>query len=280
MVIRDLLGPAVGPDEELNQYEDHAYQRYLVGMLAPKDKEVDGGELDELATGEGDEGEEGAVESGVPAGSTYFPSSMGLSFVVAAETKEIVVEADWGQYLRIKSTTQQKKDGSPANAWQRTPVIAPAMTLPLKDGGIAPRALHPDHPLVLLQGRIRPTADGWVVTLFMVNQQEERKGRNEPKDEVWLFQPKLRVHGVEDVPIFVQRKNAKADLSRMDPLTREETETLEMLYRHQREFAVGHGISIHATLPEPLAERAVDGGNRMGAKVRGAATDPALRSRR
>ena len=44
MVIRDLLGPAGGPDEELNQYEDHAYQRYLVGMLAPKDKEVDGGE--------------------------------------------------------------------------------------------------------------------------------------------------------------------------------------------------------------------------------------------
>ena len=34
----------------------------------------------------------------------------------------------------------------------------------------------------------------------------------------------------------------------MDPLTREETETLEMLYRHQREFAVGHGISVHATL--------------------------------
>jgi hypothetical protein len=257
MVIRDLLGPAGGPDEELNQYEDHAYQRYLIGMLAPKDKEVDGGELDELATGDGDEGEDGAVESGVPAGSTYFPSSMGLSFVVAADTKEIVVEAEWGQYLRIKSTTQQKKDGSPANAWKRTPVIAPAMTLPLKDGGIAPRALHPDHPLVLLQGRIRPTADGWVVTLFMVNQQEERKGRNQPKDEVWLFQPKLRVHGVEDVPIFVQRKNAKADLSRMDPLTREETETLEMLYRHQREFAVGHGISIHATLPEPLAERAV-----------------------
>ena len=61
----------------------------------------------------------------------------------------------------------------------------------------------------------------------------------------------------KSVPIFVQRKNAKADLSRMDPLTREETETLEMLYRHQREFAVGHGISIHATLPEPLAERAM-----------------------
>ena len=256
-VVRDLLGPAAGLEEELNQYEDHAYQRYLVGMLAPKDKAVDPSELDELATGEGDEGEEGATESGVPAGSTYFPSSMGLSFVVAEETKEIVVEADWGQYLKIKSATQQKKDGSPASVWKRTPVIAPATPLQLKDGVIAPMKLHPEHPLVQLQGRIRPTADGWVVTLFMVNQQEERKGRNLPKDEVWLFQPKLRVHGAEHEPIFVQRKIAKADLSRMDPLTRDETETLEMLYRHQREFAVGHGISVHATLLEPLAECAV-----------------------
>ena len=82
MVIRDLLGPAGGPEEELDRREDHTYQRYLVGMLAPKGKEVDGGELDELATGDGDEGEEGTAESGVPAGSTYFPSSMGLSFVV------------------------------------------------------------------------------------------------------------------------------------------------------------------------------------------------------
>jgi hypothetical protein len=42
----------------------------------------------------------------------------------------------------------------------------------------------------------------------------------------------------------------------MDPLTREEMETMSMLYRHHREFATGHGVSIHATLPEPLAERA------------------------
>ena len=256
MVIRDLLGPAGGPDEELNQYEDHAFQRYLVGMLAPKASEVAGGELDELAKGGADDGEEGAADSGVPAGSTYFPSSMGFSFVVAEDIKEIVVEAEWGQYLRIKSATQQKKDGNPANVWKRNPVIAPAMALPLKEGSITQRSLHADHPQVQLQGRMRLTTDGWVVTLFMVNQQAERTQRGEPKDEVWVFQPKLRVHGVEQQPIFVQRKNAKADLSKMDPLTREETETLEMLYRHQREFAVGHGIAVHATLPEPLAERA------------------------
>lgn len=256
MVVRDLLGPAGGPVEELNQQEDHVYQRYLVGMLAPQGHEIAGGELDELATGDGDEGEEGAPESGVPAGGTYFPASMGLSFVVAAEAQQIVVDAEWGQYLRVKSHTQVKADGTPANVWKRNPVTAPPLLLDLKDGTLKPTMLHEEHPLVQLQGRMRLTADGWVVTLFMVNQQGERTRRNEPKDEVWVFQPKLRVHDAEQGAIFVQRKNAKADLSRMDPLTREEAETLEMLYRYQREFAVGHGISVHATLPEPLAERA------------------------
>src|ERR1019366_10602027 len=123
MVIRDLLGPAGGPEEELNQFEDHVYGRYLVGMLAPQDSEIAGGELDELAVGDGDEGEEGNAEAGVPSGSTYFPSSMGMSFVVAAEMKEIAVEAEWGRYLRVKSNAQQKKDGSPANVWKRESII-------------------------------------------------------------------------------------------------------------------------------------------------------------
>src|SRR5438445_4730996 len=134
MVVRDLLGPAGGPDEELIQYEDHAYQRYLVGMLAPKGEQVDAGQQDELATGDGDEGEGGAPESGVPAGNTYFPSSMGLSFVVAAVTKEIVVDAEWGQYLRVKSSVQTNKDRTPTNVWKRQPIVAPAITLTLNDG--------------------------------------------------------------------------------------------------------------------------------------------------
>ena len=206
MVVRDLLGPAGGVEEELNAFEDHVYGRYLVGMLAPKDSEIPGGELDELAVGEADEGEEGNAEAGVPAGSTYFPSSMGMSFVVAAETKEIVVEGEWGQYLRVKSASQQQKDGNPANVWPRKPVLVAPISFALKDSIIAPQALHPDHPLVLLQGRIRLTADGWVVTLFLVNQQPERTRRGEPKDEVWVFQPKLRVRGIDHQPIFVQRK--------------------------------------------------------------------------
>jgi hypothetical protein len=136
MVIRDLLGPAGGPEEELNQHEDHAYGRYLVGMLAPKSSEIPGGELDELSTTGGDEGEEGAPDTGVPPVGTYFPSSMGMSFVVAVETTAIVVEVEWGHYQRIHSTTQKKKDGNPAPVWKRRPVIVEPKTITLKNGTI------------------------------------------------------------------------------------------------------------------------------------------------
>jgi hypothetical protein len=258
MIVRDLLGPAGGHDEELDQREDHVYQRYLIGMLAPKASEVPGQQMDELATEEDEETEDGAADTGVPAGSTYFPSSMGISFTADDDAKAIVVECEWGKYHRIKSETQVNKTGNPASVWRREAIKPKPITLKLVQGSFGPTAPHPDHPLVVIQGRMRHTSHGWVVTIFLVNQQEERKRQNEPKDEVWVFQPKLRVRGLEKQPIFCQRYEAKTDLSKMDPLTREEMETMAMLYRHHREFAVGHGVSIRATLSQPLADRATE----------------------
>ena len=151
MVISDLLGPAGGLEEELDQREDHVYQRYLVGMLAPKALEIAGEEMDELATDESEDGEEGTAESGVPAGSTYFPSSMGMSFVVDGDTKGLVIETEWGRYLRIKSESQVKKDGNPAPVWKREQIIGNPLTLQLNDGPIEPYTPRVGQPLVVLQ---------------------------------------------------------------------------------------------------------------------------------
>src|SRR5437762_738255 len=93
MIVRDLLGPAGGQNEELDQREDHVNQRYLVGMLAPKASEVPAQQMDKLATDEEEDSEDdGGLEAGVPAGNTYFPSSMGISFVADPTAKQIVVE--------------------------------------------------------------------------------------------------------------------------------------------------------------------------------------------
>src|SRR5438093_9489796 len=90
MVVNDLLGPAGGPEEELDQREDRVTGRYLVGMLAPKSTPVEAEEQDALGTDDEDDAEVGATDASTPSASTFFPNSIGLSFLVESETKAIL----------------------------------------------------------------------------------------------------------------------------------------------------------------------------------------------
>jgi hypothetical protein len=226
-------------------------------MLAPKSTPVEAEEQDSLATDETDDAEVGPTDASTPPAATFYPNSIGISFVVENAAKAILVKTEWGRYRRVKSATQiSKKTAAAANVWKREPFVGDPLPLPLQDGVFGPLQLRPDtDPTVVLQGKIRKTPRGWVVTVFFVNTQPEQDRK---KDEAWVFQPKVRVldAAVPPQPIFVQRRDWKHDLTRMDPISREETESLEMLYRHRLEFAVGHGISVHATLPEPEAIQA------------------------
>ena len=261
MVVNDLLGPAGGPDEELDQREDRVTGRYLVGMLAPKSTPVEAEGQDALGTDDQDDPEVGATDASTPPTSTFFPNSIGLSFVVESEAKAILIQTDWGRYRRVKSATQiSKKTGAEALVWKREPFTGEPLAVPLKNGMFGPLQPRPEiapkgDPTVIVQGKMRQTPRGWVVTVFFVNTEPEKKTR---KDEAWVFQPKLRVldAAVPPQPIFVQRRDWQHDLTKMDPASREETETLEMLYRHRLEFGVGHGVAVHTTLPEPEAIRA------------------------
>src|SRR4051794_1337822 len=87
MGIKDLLGPAGGPEEELDQHEDRVTNRYLVGMLAPKSTLVEAEQLDTLGTDETDDPEVGPTDCSTPPASTFFPNSIGLSFVVENDAK-------------------------------------------------------------------------------------------------------------------------------------------------------------------------------------------------
>jgi hypothetical protein len=66
MVVNDLLGPARGPEEELDQREDRVTGRYLVGILAPKSAAVEAGEQDTLGTDDPDDPEVGATDASTP----------------------------------------------------------------------------------------------------------------------------------------------------------------------------------------------------------------------
>ena len=267
MVIADLLGPAGGESEELD--ERNVRDRYLVGVLAPRKQagpapETSDGQVeveddedtplipDELSEGGVDSADDGKTDQDVPVAQAHLPSSFGLTFCVNGEAKKLRVEAWWGQYKReAKEDLIDQKTGRPKRIWKRHP-RGGAVEIPLKDGTVKRTSIDQTCPGVYVQGQMRHRGTHWIITLFLVNGQEEAR----PKDEFHVFQPELIVKAADDSAIFEKRlvRNRRSKLDQKEQL---ESDTMEMLYRRQVEFAVGHGVSVHAQVAADCSDRAV-----------------------
>jgi hypothetical protein len=101
MVLRDLLGPAGGPQEELD--EQRVHDRYLIGMLAPSKTQTIPEELEELADAEEGGPGEGTEDADTLQTVSFNPASLGMSFCVDATTTALLVTARWGHYRRADS---------------------------------------------------------------------------------------------------------------------------------------------------------------------------------
>lgn len=269
-VMDDLLGPAAGPNELI--VDMGVRDRYLVGKLAPREAAEKGMEIPvnpedavdnppdlivkaqtvkvksptEPGHGEPDTQEEIDAASN----QSLVPSSLGMTFCVDGDIAQIEIEARWGRYERsedheIYRTRKNKETGveeqTKAKVWQRIP-CGGKLSLLLKEGVISPQSLDSSSPEVLVQGTIRsknPNGDR-LVTLFLVNTQKEPETN---RDTAWIFQPELIARPEKDAneqAIF--RRKPVLDANGMDP----EREALEMIYQNRVEFAVGHGVAVHA----------------------------------
>ncbi len=249
MVLKDLLGSVEGPEEEID--ERSVRDRYLVGMLAPKRQELSPEEFDELPQGGSGPVEDGAAESSSPTTKTMFPSSFGMTFCVGLEAKALQITARWGHYHRDRSQTATTLKGDRKLVRKRSQRAAVSEPIPLKPGKLqwAPDA---EFPAVQVQGLVRKRDHFWSVTLFLVNGQREPK---KLRDSAWLFQPELIVESQEKKPIFHSQPQQK-DPGKSDPITFAEEQEMAMLYRHQVEFGVGHGVSLHAECPDGVCDKA------------------------
>lgn len=294
-VIDDLLGPANGPYEQI--VDMGVRDRYLVGKLAPREDDNGGieglegplateaeeepGDLEvhhgrhepgaefDSTTGRVDAEADSADEIDASSNQSLIPSSFGMTFCVDGDVKRIEVDAKWGQYVRVydhehtKSVNKKIKDADgnvirteqtnvKVKVWQRIP-CGGKLTIDLVEGVVSHRAPDGEHPEVRVQGTIRKqNANGdRLVTLFLVNAQQEPE---ENKDSAWVFQPELivRAAGESDKTIFRRRValSGKED--------DEERKALEMIYREQVEFAVGHGVAVHAKTDDADPERAYE----------------------
>ena len=104
-----------------------------------------------------------------------------------------------------------------------------------------------------LQGTVRaPNKNGdCLVTLFLVNAQTEPETN---RDTAWFFQPEITVRATDSSrpAIFRRRPVLNADGSD------QERASLEMIYRKQVEFGVGHGVAVHATIDLENVELATE----------------------
>jgi hypothetical protein len=264
MVVKDLLGPAESAEEELD--ERSVRDRYLVGVLAPRrqaaqpkpsadeqDDEFPPVLLDELEEN-GPEGEEdGPQEFSAPLPKATFPSSFGMTFCVSGEVKSIQATARWGQYLKVESEhLVNEKSGNPKRVWKRHP-RGGSKTITLKVGHVGPFAVDGQCHEVFIQGVVRKRDGNWIVTLFLVNGQEEPRIN---KDSMWLFQPELIVEATDGCAVFCKKVN-RHNAAKLDPLTAAENAAMDMLYRNYVEFAVGHGVSVHAETPPGVTDKAL-----------------------
>ena len=282
-VMDDLLGPANGPFEQI--LDMSVRDRYLVGRLAPLDAAdktggfgVDGSADDEdepeelrvktkagkpeLTKGSGAADPETNEEVDTASNQSLIPSSLGMTFCVAGDVTEVEVEALWGRYERfydhemyktIKDPlTGEEKQGQKVKVWQRIP-CGKAIALPLATGPIKPVSPDEEQPEVVIQGTVRePNKNGdRLVTLFLVNTQGEPESN---RDTAWLFQPEITVRAAtkDAGAIFRRRPVVNADGNDW------ERASLEMIYRKQVEFGVGHGVAVHASVAPDNVELATD----------------------
>jgi hypothetical protein len=235
----DLLGPAGGPEEEID--ERSVRDRSLVGMLAPKRQELSPEEFDELAQGGVGTTEDGSTDFTAPPAVTMFPSSFGMTFCADPKAEALQITARWGQYNRVRSETAANQTGDKKLVWKRSQREGTSKPIPMQPGRFTWKP-DPDFPEVYVQGIIRKREDHWSVTVFLVNGQTEPK---KLRDQFWLFQPELVVESPDGQPIFYRRPSLR-DPGKTDPLTYAEEQEMALLYRHCVEFAVGHGVSVHA----------------------------------
>ena len=238
LVIRDILGPRSG-DEESFTGKQRVRDRYLIGILAPKGVvPIDPARSDETrddgsATGGTEiDPEDGQANRGL----SLTPSSLGASFMVAADVSGVEVTVRWGQYDKVDSDDDQ------GPIWKRRQIeICKSIRIDQQDQ-MAPTTLSSEFLGVELTTTSRLLKNARLVSIFLTNGQVENP---QNKDEQWMFQVSMSVQAKDQSPIFISRLTALDE--KKNHRSPYYDEHLEMQYREQVEFAKGYGTSVHVT---------------------------------
>lgn len=245
-VIADLVGPEF-EDEVL---DDDPLSRYASGVLYPQQSGVIDPSEDIDPVDDDEDGQ--ASDPPVALANMLYPSSMGMTFAVDSNlTSALIIRARAARYVPLEEEEEhepsaarpvgQPRRAGPRQRWRRDPTESEPIELDIS---------HPYSGLYCsitsgleLFCRVRKAdASGAVaVTAVLLNSHKApSKGTRGPYA---FFQPEIVVtsHGPQD-GVFIERPKAQMVSDDSD------LRAYRLLYRHAREFAVGHGCSVRWNL--------------------------------
>ena len=242
----DLVGPRAADtlaDERLPGWVRPS-NWYLTGFLIPSgtkpELSADADEEDDIdETPESGGLAEESSEERRAAKKGFFPSSMGLSFLVAAEADALAVIVRWGDY---RPARVEAADGKSASAWLRQ---SNERTVPVSLSGagehrrgdlVVPDSggltLHVDERLIHTDGLAEIPAGTRSVSVFLVNGRAPDEGN---PDRGYAFQAEIEVRGRQP---FVPRPDPRG-VQAADW----DDQVADLHYADTPEYATGHGVS-------------------------------------
>ena len=237
----DLIGPGAGHDLASERLPGWVRPSnwYLTGFLipagAPPEQSGDTDEDDDLDEMPESAGlAEESTEERKAAKKGFFPSSMGLSFLVPEDSDTVSATVRWADYRPVPI---EDDDGKVASVWQREqhehtePVsLERAGDYDIDDsGGLT---LHADVRPIDTAGIAGIPAGTRSVSIFLVNR---RKPDEDNPDLAYAFQAEIEVQGEH---AFVPRPDLRgAQAEDWDE------QVADLHYADTPEFATGHGVS-------------------------------------
>lgn len=241
-LVDDLEADIVGPFAADEIITDAPLDAYLAGVLHPVTDEMVGG-ADDRDLPEEDADGPAAPERATPLSATRYPSSLGVTFSVDRDRCEAVtVEAAAARYrplaqndLPLDEETVANTDRSEllAGRWRREALEIRPWRLDISEPGIHRPWLVAGS--LRLFARVRHIDAGTAaVTVALVNETPEGAV---VRDLSALFQCSLEI-GAGGEPVFLARPSTAAP-----GVDDQDLRSYELLYRHAKTFAVGHGCS-------------------------------------
>jgi hypothetical protein len=271
---RELVGPDLPPhgttippgQTYVEELEEAPTQRYSAGVLFPQSQVLNEIELGDVEPLEAPDDEPGALlEDEAPAevkrsagaadamadaydetvrlANEFLPSAAGLSFLCEFPEEGLTVKTCAARY---ESFNPADEGASRFARWRRVELDLPDWNFnPPRDKrrGIAGPLALTDH--LELRALYRQRQDGvWLVTVTLVSTHRAPEGGRVRAADCF-FQVGIRVEGPQGQAVFPEYehrgRSADARGATEDKL---EEASLELLYRHRRAYAVGHGVSV------------------------------------